>query len=51
MMGACGSINPGCCGIQLRHVIRIVVTAERSAMQHAPTMPEVAVLDSAMKGM
>ncbi len=34
--------------VMLKHVTRIIVTAEKSAMQHMPTMPEVTVLDSSM---
>jgi hypothetical protein len=35
--------------VMLQHVTRIVVTADKSARQHAPTTPEVIVLDSAGK--
>jgi hypothetical protein len=35
--------------VMLKHVTRIVVTADKSAMQHMETMPAVTVLDSAMK--
>lgn len=34
--------------LMVQHVTRIYVTADKSAMQHMPTMPEVTVLDSAM---
>ena len=34
--------------VMVRHVTRIFVTADKSDMQHMPTMPEVTVLDSAM---
>ena len=34
--------------VMLKHVTRIVVTADKSAMQHMPTMPEITVLDSSM---
>jgi hypothetical protein len=36
--------------VMIQHVTRIVVTADKSAMQHMATMPETIVLDSAMKG-
>ena len=35
--------------VMLQHVTRIVVTADKSARQHAPTKPEVIVLDSSSK--
>jgi hypothetical protein len=37
--------------VMLRHVTRIMVTADKSAMQHMPTMPEVTVLDTGGRGM
>ena len=35
--------------VMLQHVTRIVVTADKSARQHAPTKPEMIVLDSSSK--
>ena len=32
--------------VMQQHVTRIVVTADKSTRQHAPTKPEVIVLDS-----
>jgi hypothetical protein len=32
--------------VTLQHVTRIMVTANKSTMQHMPTMPEVTVLDT-----
>lgn len=36
--------------IMTKHVTRVFVTADKSAMQHAPTKPEIIVLDSTMTG-
>ena len=36
--------------VMIKHVTEIAVTADKSAMQHMPTMPEVGVLDSSGKG-
>ena len=35
--------------VMVKHVTRIVVTADKSAMQHMETMPAVTVLDTSMK--
>lgn len=37
--------------VMLKHVTKIVVTAETNAMQHMPTMPEVTVLSSGKASM
>jgi hypothetical protein len=35
--------------VMVKHVTRIFVTADKSAMQHMATMPAVTVLDTSMK--